>query len=202
MVQGNVHDETRGFIGTDRSMFSYTWDQVIEHLPAQMRIDTDPAYVVRAYRDHFPSMSPSDVYFAASTAARSWRGQVIEAEERAKAGAPAYVYQVNLRSPREGGIFGAPHTIDIALAFQNLDAEGSYTGTGPDAMAASHALSGAFVSLAKTGNPNCDAIPAWAPYTLPNRETMIIDAQSHMENNPRQWEREFFAKIPYIQPGT
>src|SRR5262249_20009366 len=32
MMQGNVHDETRGFIGTDRSMFSYSWDDVIAHL--------------------------------------------------------------------------------------------------------------------------------------------------------------------------
>lgn len=202
MVQGNVHDETRGFIGTDRSMFSYSWEQVIEHLPSQMRIDTDPAYVVAAYREHFPQMSPSDVYFAASTAARSWRGQVIEAEERAKAGAPAYVYQVNFRSPREGGIFGAPHTMDIGLSFGNLGAEGSFTGTGADAEAVSHQLQQAFIALAKTGDPNCDAIPHWAPYTLPTRETMIVDTQFAMENNPRQWEREFFAKIPYIQPGT
>jgi para-nitrobenzyl esterase len=202
MVQGNVHDETRGFIGADRSMFSYSWDEVIAHLPAQMRIDTDPAYVVAAYREHFPQMSPSDVYFAASTAARSWRGQVIEAEERAKAGAPAYVYQVNFQSPREGGIYGAPHTIDIALAFGNLDAEGSFTGVGANAEAASHQLQQAFIALAKTGNPNCEAIPPWSPYTLEKRETMIVDTQCRMEDNPRQWERELFAKIPYIQPGT
>ena len=197
-----MYDETRGFVGTDRTVFNLTWDQVIQRLPGQMRIDIDPAYVVRSYREHFPDMSPSDVYFAASTAARSWRGQVIEAEERAKAGAPAYVYQVNYKSPREGGIFGAPHTMDIGLSFGNFDAEGSYTGTGPDAEAASHQLQQAFIALAKSGNPNCDAIPHWAPYTLPTRETMIADTHFRMENNPRGWEREFFAKIPYIQPGT
>ena len=112
------------------------------------------------------------------------------------------MYQVSFRSPREGGIFGAPHTMDIGLAFGNLDAEGSFTGTGPEAQAASHQLQQAFLALARTGNPNCDAIPHWAPYTLLNRETMIVDTRCRMENNPRQWEREFFAKIPYIQPGT
>ena len=201
MILGNTKDETRGFTGSDREVFNLTWEQVAPRLISQMRIDTDPDYVVREYRRQFPQWTPSEVYFAASTAARSWRGQVIEAEERAKAGAPGYVYQVNHHSPREGGIFRAPHTMDIGLSFRNLT-PGSMTGDGPDAVAASNALSSAFVSMAKTGNPNNRDIPHWSPYTLPTRDTMIIDGNPRMENNPRGWEREFFAKIPYVQPGT
>ena len=41
-------------------------------------------------------------------------------EERARAGAPAYVYQVDWKSPKDGGIWGAPHTIDIGLVFGTL----------------------------------------------------------------------------------
>lgn len=201
MIQGNTKDETRAFNAGDAAAFNLTWEQVPERLATQMRIDVDPDYVVREYRAHFPEMTPSEVFFAASTAARSWRGQVIEAEERAKAGAPAWVYQCNYHSRTEGDL-RALHTIDIPLAFRTLDAPSSRTGVGPEAVAASNALSGAFIALAKTGNPNCDAIPAWTPYTLPTRETMIIDGACRMESNPRQWEREFFAKIPYVQPGT
>ena len=36
----------------------------------------------------------------------------------------------------------------------------------------------------------------------PRRATMIIDANSHVENDPRAWQRELFARVPYIQPGT
>ncbi len=202
MILGNTRDETRGFTNrSDPTSWTLTWDDVLTRLPGQMRIDTDPAYVVREYRRQFPTWTPTDVYYAASTAARSWRGQVIEAEERAKAGAPGYVYQVNLNSTLEPNL-RAPHTIDIGLSFGNLDAQGSLTGTGPGAEAASRALQDAFIAFAKTGDPNCPSIPRWTPYTLPTRETMIIDAQCRMENNPRGWEREFFAKIPYVQPGT
>jgi para-nitrobenzyl esterase len=31
---------------------------------------------------------------------------------------------------------------------------------------------------------------------------MIFDTLTRMENDPRQWEREFFAAIPYVQPGA
>jgi para-nitrobenzyl esterase len=37
---------------------------------------------------------------------------------------------------------------------------------------------------------------------LAKRETMIFDTNSRVENDPRKWERELFARIPYIQPGT
>jgi para-nitrobenzyl esterase len=54
----------------------------------------------------------------------------------------------------------------------------------------------AFVRFARTGNPG------WQPYSLAQRETMIFDTNSRVENDPRKWERELFARIPYIQPGT
>jgi para-nitrobenzyl esterase len=115
MMCGNTHDETRGFVGFDPKVFDMTWEQVIAKLPSQFnaRVDIDPETVVAAYRKIYPNYSPSDVYFAASTAGRSWKAAIIQAEERAKAGAPAYVYQVDWKSPKDGGIWGAPHTIDI-----------------------------------------------------------------------------------------
>ena len=50
------------------------------------------------------------VFIAATTAGRSWRAQLIEAEERARAGVPAFVYQLNWPDP-------APHMADIPLVF-------------------------------------------------------------------------------------
>ena len=31
---------------------------------------------------------------------------------------------------------------------------------------------------------------------------MIFDTTSRVENDPRRAERELFAKVPYVQPGT
>ena len=80
-----------------------------------------------------PATPPSDVFFAATTASRSWRAAIVEAELRAAQGSPAYVYQLDWKSPRDGGKWGAPHTLDIPLVFDNIDQEGSITGTGPSA---------------------------------------------------------------------
>ena len=71
--------------------------------------------MIAEYRRLYPAYSPSDVLFAATTAARSWRAAIIEAEERAKAGTPAFAYQLDWVSPKDGGKFGAPHTADIPL---------------------------------------------------------------------------------------
>lgn len=196
MMIGNTHDETRGFIGADRSVFSLTWDDVPARLAGAMRIDVLPERVVAEYRRLYPHYSPSDVYFAASTAARSWRGAVIELEERARAGAPAYAYQLSWRAPREGGIFGAPHTLDIPLMFNTLEAS-EWIGTrSNEAEAISRTMIDALLRFARTGEPG------WAPYTLPQRTTMIFDNATRVENDPRGAEREFFARIPYVQPGT
>ncbi len=202
MILGNTHDETRAFVPLDSpKLRDLTWDNLPDRIAPELRIDILPEWVVAQYRAHFPDWSPIEVFYGATTAGRSWRGQVIEAEERAKAGAPGWVYQLDFASrtdPRRGAF----HTMDIPLAFGTLDAPESQTGTGADARAASKALQGAFVALATRGDPNHAGLPPWPKYDLPTRATMIIDAQSRVENDPRAWQRALFARVPYIQPGT
>lgn len=202
MILGNTHDETRAFISPDGpKVKGLTWDNMPARMAPELRIDILPEWVVAQYRQHFPDWSPTDVFYAATTAGRSWRGQVIEAEERAKAGAPGWVYQVDFTSrtdPRRGAF----HTMDIPLAFGTLDAPGSQTGTGADARAASKALQDSFVALASRGDPNHAGLPHWPKYDLTTRATMLIDAASRVANDPRRWQRELFARVPYIQPGT
>lgn len=182
MMLGNTHDETRAFYPPDHpKVAGLTWDNLAERMAPELRIDALPEWVVAEYRRHFPAYTAEQVFYAATTAGRSWRGQVIEAEERARDGVPGYVYQLNYPDP-------APHASDIPLVFG--------TWENPAARPVSEAMMRAFVRFARTGNPG------WAPYTLPRRQTMIFDAAPHLESDPRRWERELFARIPYIQPGT
>ncbi|MCP3735571.1 carboxylesterase/lipase family protein [Sphingomonas sp. RP10(2022)] len=196
MMLGNVHDETRAFIPPDSpKLRGLSWDNVAERMAPDLKVDILPEWVVAQYRAQFPDWSPLDVFYGATTAGRSWRGQVIEAEARANAGAPGFVYQVDFASrvdPRRGAF----HTMDIPLVFGTLGARGSETGTGADARAASRAMQDRFVAFATTGDPG------WPAYTLDRRATMIFDVNSRVENDPRRWQRELFARVPYIQPGT
>jgi len=202
MMLGNVHDETRAFIGLDSPRVrGLTWDNLAERMAPELRIDILPEWVVEQYRTQFPTWTPTDIFYGATTAGRSWRGQVIEAEERAKAGAPGFVYQVDFTSrtdPRRGAF----HTMDIPLVFGTLGAKGSETGTGADARSASQAMQDSFIAFARTGDPNHAGLARWPRYTLAERATMIFDVRSRVELDPRRWQRELFARVPYIQPGT
>lgn len=203
MILGNTKDETRNLIGNrEPDSFDLTWDDVPSRLARHMRVDISPAEVLETYRQIYPDYSPSDVFFAATTAGRSWRGQVEESDARARQGAPTWVYQMNLPSPLDGGKWGAPHTFDIPLAFDNVDKEGSMTGTGRVARRVADQLSRAFINLARNGDPNHEGIPQWDRHTLPDRETMVFDKKTELIDDPRRQERELFAKVPFIQWGT
>ncbi len=201
MIIGNTHDETRAFLGGDENNFKLTWEQLPEKLAPNMRVDIQPEAVVAEYRRLYPRYSPSEVFFAATTAGRSWRGAVIEAEERAKSGSPAYAYQLDWATPKDGGKFGAPHASDIQLVFDNIAKPGA-TAVGPEAQPMADRMSETFIAFARTGNPNNRLIPRWEPYTLPRRQTMLFDIPPHLEDDPRGAERRLFAKVPYVQPGT
>jgi para-nitrobenzyl esterase len=201
MIIGNTRDETRAFLrGPDYEELE--WEDLPELLIPNMRVDIRPEFVIAEYRRLYPELSPVEVFFRATTAARSWRAAVIEAEERAKQdGDNTYVYQLDWGSPLEPEQ-GAPHTFDIPLVFGTLGAPGSITGTGADARAVSAMLSEAFVSFARTGVPRARALPEWQPYTLPARQTLVIDRPPRLVSDPRGAERRLFARVPYVQPGT
>jgi para-nitrobenzyl esterase len=202
MMLGNTRDETRAFIDPDsEAVRTLGWDNLAERMARELRVDISPEWVVGQYRRHFPHWSPERVFYAATTAGRSWPGQVIEADARARAGAPTWVYQVDFQSPTQPRR-GAPHTMDIALAFGTLDAPGSFTGTSPAARAASGTVTAAFTHFARAGDPNGAGVPAWPRYRLPSRPTMLFDSASRAAADPRRWERELFARVPYIQPGS
>lgn len=196
MMIGNTHDETRGFVARDSDMFDMSWHELPLLLSTAMRVDVVPEAVVAEYRRLYPHFSPSDIYFAASTASRSWRGALIELEVRAEAGAPAFAYQLDWRAPADGGIYGAPHTLDIPLVFGNLEASHWIGARTPEAVAMSERMMDVAIRFARSGDPG------WPAYTLPARETMIFDTNSRVVNDPRREEREFFARVPYVQPGT
>lgn len=195
MIIGNTHDETRAFLRGE-AYDNIGWDDLPDLLIPNMRVDIRPETVIERYRAWYPERSPSELFYNITTAARSWRAAVIEAEERARAGAPAYVYQLDWGNPY------APHTFDIPLVFDNTAVEGSLTGNSETARNMAAMMSETFIALARTGNPNHAALPDWAPYSLAHRETLVFDWPPRMENDPRGQERALFATVPYVQPGT
>jgi para-nitrobenzyl esterase len=203
MMIGNTRDETRSLIGRgDADVWQITWNDLPRRLEQEMRVDISGERVVEEYRRIYPGISPVDLFFAATTAGRSWRAAIVEAELRAAQGSPAYAYQLDWRSPADGGKWGALHTLDIPLMFGTLGAPGSLTGDGEDARRVSATMQQALLSFAYQGNPNYPGLATWQPYTLPRRQTMIFDVEARLADDPRGAERRLFAKVPFIQQGT
>lgn len=201
MILGNTTDETRAFIAADGPVLeSIDWENLSDRLEPHIRIDLPADWVVAQYRDRYPQWSPQELFYAATTAGRSWPGQVIEADERARAGAETtWVYQLDRESPIDP-LRGAAHTDDLPYVFGTLGAPGSYSGTGPRAREISSSMIAAFAGMARDGKPG---LVNWTPYRLPDRATlMVAEDRIAVENDPRGWQRELWATAPYIQPGS
>ena len=184
MLLGNTIAETRAFYTPEGKVLAgLTFANLAERIGPEMRVDLEPGWVVAQFRERYPAASPTELFHRIVTPARSWRGQVEEAEARARQGrGNTFVYQLDFEN--------AQHTDDIGLAF------GTTAGASRARAAMSATVMDAFTRFARTGNPG------WPAYDLASRQTMIFDRNSRVESDPRRWERELFARVPYIQPGT
>jgi para-nitrobenzyl esterase len=208
MILGNTKDEIMG--STAWRLADLTW----ETLPTELQkaiVNFEGGYsvdqIIAAYRKWYPQYTPVDVYVASMAAFRSWPGQVIEAERRASspdAAAHTWVYQIDYPSPTADG--RAPHTIDIAFVFDNLELSPGMIGDTPADIAAAQPLatlmSQALIRFATTGDPNGGSLPKWPVYDLKDRETMLFDKVSKAVSDPRGDERRMMAGAHYHQPGT
>jgi para-nitrobenzyl esterase len=207
MVMGNTHDETRNLIGSsDPTLFTLNWDELPARISKSVRQflgDLTPENVIAEYRRIYPDYSPTDIFFAATTAARSWKSMVVQTNARAaQPNASLWVYYLHWPSPVDGGKLRTPHTLDIPFVFDNLAQDRLTAPAAADIQPLADLMSDALIAFARTGNPNTPRLPAWPLHDLRDRPAMIFDKTSRIENDPRGAERRLFENAPYIQPGT
>lgn len=208
MILGNTKGETRTLIGRgDPSIFALTWETLRAKLEANSPFmgTLDRGEVIARYREWHPGYSPADVFFAATTDSRSWRGQVIEADRRAAqppGAAATYVFQFDWATPIDGGKWGAHHGLDVPFVFDNAAITPHMVGEGAGQLALADTMSRAWVAFARSGDPNVTGLPEWPRFDLERRATMVFNRDSRVVDDPRGRERRMFGQVPYVQPGT
>jgi len=143
-----------------------------------------------AYRAARPDAGPGELLAAIET---DWWCRVPAlrvAEARSGGGWPTFVYEFAWRSPEFGPLFGSCHALELPFVFDTLDLGprqmlgGLLGATPPQALADS--MHAAWVAFATTGDPG------WPQYGASRRATMIFDVASHVEDDPRGFERRLW----------
>jgi para-nitrobenzyl esterase len=82
------------------------------------------------------------------------------------------------------GPFRSPHTLEIPLAFDNVDKARVLVGDGPAPQVLAKQMSAAWVGFARTGNPNTPVLPYWPAYDAAKRQVMMFNLESRVVSDP------------------
>ena len=144
----------------------------------------DSEAIIAAYRQDYPKATPFGLY--ATIAASEFRIPAFaQATRKAALGAaPAYAYIYAWRTPVLDNRPGTFHAAEISFAFDNAELCDQYSAGDPGAFVLSKQMATAWVSFARTGNPNHSGMPHWSAYTADTRATMYFDTPCAVRNNP------------------
>ena len=195
LVGCTTHEQAFMVLGRDDNAFNLDEAGLLKRIVA-LAGEANAARVIDTYKKAHPGMSPSEIYFLASTD-RGMRINAIRLAERkyAQGKAPVYMYLFAWRSPALGGRMGAPHTVEIPFVFDNTDIPKVMTTGRPEEKALAAKTSEAWIQFARSGNPNHKGLPNWPTYTTGERATMVFDNACKLVNDPGSEERKLWASL-------
>lgn len=107
----------------------------------------------------------------------------LAAAKSEQGGADCYVYLFGWKTAVNGGALGASHGCELPFTFNNIANSREMTGGTKEAYKMADAISSAWISFIRTGNPNCKQLPAWEPYTKESGATMFLDNKSELKHH-------------------
>ncbi|MDZ7679212.1 MAG: carboxylesterase family protein [Acidimicrobiales bacterium] len=151
-------------------------------------------HLVDPHRDH------SELFWLITSDIYSRMPGWTQADRKAdQGGAPVWVCEVHWDSPVQGGKWGAPHTVDIPLVFDNVAKVKSFAKDTPEAREVAAQMSQAWIAFARAGDPNHAGIPDRPSYRTGQPVTMLFDLPPRVEAGWRAAEREVLAPLPLRQ---
>lgn len=171
----------------DASLETISMDGVKEKLKDRFADKTGA--IVDAYAKSFPDKKPIEIW-AMTISNRQNAIALADAKSKQKPG--IYLAWFGWQPPMFDNRMRAFHCVDICFWYYNTDLMLTHTGGGARPRKLSSKMAGALLNFMKTGNPNGAGLPNWPAYTSANGETMILDDQPVVKNDPDRDARKAF----------
>jgi len=184
LLIGTVKNEFMPSLFTNMS--NATSDEVNAYIKKQYgdRADAYLAAVKKAYPN---DTRPTDLI---DVDVRFRPGAVSQANEKsALNAAPVYMYLFTWQSPVLDGKYKAIHCMELPFVFNDIQLCEEMTGGTKEAYALADKVSRAWISFARSGNPNHKGLPNWPAYNATNTATMHFDNKCTVEP---QLDKELF----------
>jgi len=198
MIVGTNKDEAVFFNMRNAEVFSMDEAGLKQRVTAMF--GSKAVRVIEVYRGSRPGASPTDLYLAIQTAQIFWANAVKMAERKAaQHAAPVFMYMFTYESNALANEnppypFKAAHAMEIAFKFDHPESQG-LIGTNPERFQVAKNMSHAWAQFARTGDPSFDDIPKWPVYSLDRRETMLINAECKVVEDPLRAERLLWQEL-------
>jgi para-nitrobenzyl esterase len=159
--------------------------------PLAAAAGTTAAELRATYEQERPDESPADLALAVQTDQSFGMPTIALAEAVAANGGRSWLYRFDWRTPVMDGTLGACHVLEQPFAFDwDLPI---FTGDDPPTVLRK-AMHGAWLSFARTGDPNGEGLPAWPEYDDAQRTTMLYDDPPHVVDDPSGAVRQLWAQ--------
>jgi para-nitrobenzyl esterase len=161
-------------------------DMTVEEMNQKVREEygSQSEAIIAAYREDYPEATPFVLYATIATSQWRFRSFAQAARKAALGAAPAYAYIYSWRTPVLDDRPGTFHAAELPFVFDNADLLDHYSAGDPAAYVLNKQMSRAWVSFARTGNPNHSDLPHWPAYSADTRATMIFNAPCEVRNDP------------------
>lgn len=181
---------------TNATLENFTLDEVknavSKNLVFMPGLGEKAGEVVDAYAKAFPDRKPVEIW----AMIMANRTNAIElADSKSKQKAPVYLAWFGWQPPLFDKRMRAFHCLDICFWFANTDLMLTHTGGGKRPRALAEKMSSSLIQFMRNGDPNGGGLPQWNRYTAENGETLILNDESELKNDP---DREARKVLPGI----
>ena len=178
----------------DSSLENITLDEAKEQIKNTRGfgapVGSDASKVLDAYARAFPERKPIELL---SMAISNRKNAIALADAKSQQSAPVYLAWFGWNPPLFDNRLRAFHTLDICFWFYNTDLHISHSGGGSRPRNLSAKMAGSLIQFMKTGNPDGGGLLHWPVYTSASGETMILDDECIVKNDP---DREARKSLP------